>query len=63
MCNTLTKKEVLSTSSCNCNDSWVPNLVQNFMAPDGKKSLSLLPKENLLTHSNVMTIKFNYNCE
>jgi hypothetical protein len=30
---------------------------------DGKKSLSLLPAPNLITHANVMTAKFNFNCK
>jgi hypothetical protein len=66
MCNSMTEEEVLSTASCNCNDSWIPNLLPNFLdgnGGDGKKSLSLLPKENILTRANVMTVKFNFNCK
>jgi len=66
MCDILTKEEVLNTASCNCNDSWVPLILPNFLdgnGGDGKRSLSLLPKENLLTRANVMTVKFNFNCK
>lgn len=66
MCNSMTKEEVLNTTSCNCSDSWVPRLLPNFPdgnGGDGKKSLSLFPKENLLTRANVMTVKFNFNCK
>jgi len=65
MCNTLTKQEVLNTMSCNCNDSWIPRVLPNFLdgdGGDGKRSLSLVPQENLLTNANVMTVKFNFNC-
>jgi hypothetical protein len=66
MCNTMTQEEVLATVSCNCSDSWVPQVLPNFLdgnGGDGKRSLSLLPKENLLTRANVMTVKFNFNCK
>ncbi|KAH7350648.1 hypothetical protein BKA65DRAFT_549650 [Rhexocercosporidium sp. MPI-PUGE-AT-0058] len=64
MCNTLTKDQVLETESCNCNDSWVHEVLPNFLdgdGGDGKRSLSLLPKENLYTRANVMTVKFAFN--
>lgn len=66
MCSSLTKEEVLSTASCKCNDSWVPRVLPNFLDGDGgdnKRSLSLLPKENLFTRANVMTVKFAFNCK
>jgi hypothetical protein len=66
MCSSLTKEEVLSTASCNCNDSWVPRVLPNFLdgnGGDNKRSLSLLPKENLITRANLMTVKFKFNCK
>jgi hypothetical protein len=60
-CSTLTKAELLTTYSCNCNDSWVPEVLsyQNF------SYVSFRPADYIVSAgANIyMTLQAFFNCE
>lgn len=61
MCSTLTRAELLNTYSCNCNDSWVPEVLNYH----DFSYISFRPADYIVSAgANIyMTLQGFFNCE
>jgi len=61
MCSTLTQAEIITTYSCNCNDSWVPEILRF----NDYSYVSFRPAEYIVSAgANIyMTLQAFFNCE
>ena len=65
MCSSLTVEEILTTYSCNCNDSWSNGVQGNFLGSDHYYYVVFTPQKDFVTNTTDMgiTLQAFFTCK